>query len=215
MTLQPKISHRLVFIRHFFKNQFQVGAILPSSAALAKGMTAYLSIKEGEIRVLEAGCGTGAFTGEIISDLRPGDSFDAVEINPELFDCLKEKYGHQTGLHPDGVKIRFINDDIRNLPDDQLYDYIVFSLPLTNFSPLLVQEFLDKMIGLLKPGGVFSYVKYIFISRFKYVFGGSGTRKKMDSCQAVIDQFKEKYQIDQRAVLANFPPAWVYYWKKK
>jgi hypothetical protein len=32
--------------------------------------------------------------------------------------------------------------------------------------------------------------------------------------QAIIKRFADQYQIERRAVLANVPPSWVYYWQK-
>jgi len=176
-------------------------------------MCAYLAQKQGPVRVLEAGAGTGVFTEIIVSLLQPGDTFDVVEINPELFACLEQKFGAQSGLGQRGITVNLIQGDLRTVALGE-YDYIVFSLPLTNFPSQLIQELLERMVTCLKPGGVFSYVKYIFISRFKYVFGGSAVRAGMRANQAVIDAFTHRYQFDRRAVLRNVPPAWVYYWRK-
>jgi hypothetical protein len=78
----------------------------------------------------------------------------------------------------------------------------------------MVEEILDLMIACLKPGGVFSYVKYIFIGRVKYWFGSSEVRRQMEANQVIIEGFAGRYQIERRAVLWNVPPAWVYYWQK-
>jgi phospholipid N-methyltransferase len=191
-----------------------MGAILPSSRALARAGVAYLAQKQGPVRVLEAGCGTGAFTQEIVPLLEPGDSLDLVEINPQLIAHLRQRFREEPAFQvkPE-VEINFINDDIRNLPPKD-YHYIVFSLPLTNFPPALVQEILALMVERLRPGGVFSYVKYIFIGRLKYLFGSSAVRANMRTNQEIINRFAKQYQFERRTVLLNVPPTWVYYWRK-
>ncbi len=191
-----------------------MGSILPSSRALAQAGVAYLAQKQGPVRVLEAGAGTGSFTREIIPLLEPGDSLDVVEINPDLMAYLKQQFKREPGSQTEpGLKINFINDDIRNI-DPKTYHYIIFSLPLTNFPPKMVQEILDLMIDRLEPGGVFSYVNYIFVRRLKYLFSGSAVKTEMRTNQGIIKSFADQYQVKRKSVLRNVPPTWVYYWQK-
>lgn len=192
-----------------------MGAILPSSRALGRAAALYLAQKQGPVQVLEAGAGTGAFTREITPLLETGDSLDLVEINSQLIDYLKQCFEQEADFQVEaGVKVNFINADLRTLGPGKHYDYIIFSLPLTNFPPAMVQEFLDLMIERLKPGGVFSYVKYAFISRLKYWLGGKAVRSQMTTNQEIIQRFADHYQVEQRFVAANVPPTWVYYWQK-
>ncbi len=203
----------LLFLKQFRKDFFHIGAALPSSSALGKAGAAYLAQKKGTVRVLEAGAGTGSFTRQIIPLLEPGDTLDAVEINASLIAHLRQRLKTEPGFQPkQGVTVNLINDDVRNISGQ--YDYIIFSLPLTNFPPALVEEILTLMMEHLKPGGVFSYVKYIFISRFKYWLGGAKTRQEMNANRRVIEKFAARYQIEKRAVMFNMPPTWVYYWRK-
>jgi hypothetical protein len=77
-----------------------------------------------------------------------------------------------------------------------------------------VQEILELMMSQLKPGGVLSYVHYIFISWFKYLFSGSAARAEMRANKEIIGSFADQYQIERRAVLMNVPPSWAYFWQK-
>lgn len=191
-----------------------MGAVLPSSPALGRAAAAYLAQKQGNAQVLEVGAGTGAFTREIVPLLQPGDSLDIVEINPELIVYLQQRFRQEPCFQARGVEINFFATDVRLVPFTHQYDYIIFSLPLTNFPPALVQELLDLMLDRLKPGGVFSYVKYIFISRFKYGFGSASVKTEMRANEQLINRFARQYQFERRAVLWNVPPAWTYYWRK-
>lgn len=214
MDSQNSTSNAKLFFRQFIDDFFHMGAILPSSRALAKAGVAHLARKQGPVRILEAGSGTGAFTQEIVPLLEPGDSLDLVEINPQLMVHLRQRFRQEPAFQTSAeVEINFINDDIRNLPPKD-YHYIVFSLPLTNFPPALVEEILALMVERLRPGGVFSYVKYIFIGRLKYLFGGAATRATMQANQEIISRFSKQYQFEQRSILLNVPPTWVYYWRK-
>jgi phospholipid N-methyltransferase len=204
-----------LFLREFIDDFFHMGAILPSSSFLAAAAVAHLARKQGPVRVLEAGAGTGSFTRAITPLLEGGDVLDVVEINSKLMGYLQRRFKTEPAFQTrPGVQINFINADIRAIAPTESYDYIVFALPLTNFPPALVEEILNLMAACLKPGGVFSYVKYIFIGRLKYLFGSARVKAEMRRNQAIIQRFTAQYQIERRAVLWNVPPAWVYYWQK-
>lgn len=208
-----KHHHRL-FWRQFRENFVDIGAALPSSAALGQAGAAYLAQKQGPARVLEAGAGTGSFTKEIIPLLDEGDILDVVEINPVLLAVLQHRLNVDPAFQNDAAQINVVNADLSRFPFCGEYDYIVFSLPLTNFPSGLVQEILSLMVQHLKPGGVFSYVKYIFFDRLKYNFSDRSTKLNLTENRQIINQFAQQYQFDQRVVLANAPPTWVYYWRK-
>jgi len=211
---QRTLTQQQLFFRQFIRNPFQTGAILPSSAALGRAMVAYLAQKQGRVDVLEVGAGSGAFTTAIIPLLEPGDTLDVVEINPELMAFLQRRLSREALPRAGGVTIRFINDDVRNVPFEHNYDYIVFSLPLTNFPLAMVQDILERMINHLKPGGVFGYVKYIGLGRLKYLASGPAARADMRAKQAFMDRLARQYQVERRAVLRSLPPAWTFYWRK-
>jgi phospholipid N-methyltransferase len=209
-----KPSSPTLFFKQFRQDFFHTGAVLPSSPWLGRAAAAYLAQKQGPARELEVGAGTGAFTREIIPCLQPGDALDMVEINRGLMEHLQQRFRCEAAFESPGVEIRFLTIDVRQLPANGYYDYIIFSLPLTNFPPALVQEILELMMARLNPGGVFSFVKYIFISRFKYLFGGAKIRAAMHANQQIINAFAAQYQFERRAVWRNMPPAWTYYWQK-
>ncbi len=209
------MAHWRLFFGQFINDFMHMGAILPSSRMLGRAAAAYLARKQGPVDVLEAGTGTGAFTQEITPLLSGGDTLDLVEINTLLLAYLKQQVeeGDKFPVEP-GVRVNFINADLRSLGPGKQYDYIIFSLPLSNFPPSLVEEMLSLMVDRLKPGGVFSYVKYAFIGQIKYWGSNQAARAQMRLNQALINQFAEQYQIGQRLVWPNVPPTWVYYWQK-
>jgi phospholipid N-methyltransferase len=203
-----------LFFQQFRKDFFHTGAILPSSPGVARACTAHLARKEGRVQVLEAGPGTGAFTREIVRHLEAGDALDLVEINPILVSYLH----HQIQVEPlfltSEARITLVNADLRYFPFNRTYDFIISSLPFTNFPPDVIEEMLTLIMLHLKPGGVFCYIKYIFIGRLKYFFVNSEVRESMQKSQGTIARFAQKYQIDRCAVLSNVPPAWVFCWQK-
>lgn len=202
-----------LFWQQFKQNFFHTGAVLPSSQAVAKAITAYLSQKQGRVNVLEAGPGSGAFTAEIVSRLQPDDALDLVEINPLFVSVLQRRLQTEALFQAHRDQITLINADLRHLPLTRKYDYILSSLPFANFPPDLMEEVLRVIMDHLKPGGIFSFVNYIFFGRLKFFVGGS-TWLNYRQNRTIIKQYAQEYQFARRVVVANIPPTWVLYWQK-
>ena len=206
--------HNALFFREYLAHFMHVGAVLPSSAALGRAAAVYVMGKDRPARILEAGAGTGSFTCEIVPHLHPGDQLDAVEINPLLIAYLRQRLATHGLLHRDGVDVRLINADLLHFPFAGEYDFVVFSLPLTIFPPQMVREVLEIMLDHLRPGGVFSYVRYALLGRLRHLVASDQEREELRQRQSVIDGYAQKYEIGRQLVLANVPPTWVYYWRK-
>jgi phospholipid N-methyltransferase len=209
-----KTVQSTLFFREYLSNFMHVGAVLPSSAALGRAAAVYVISKDGPARILEAGAGTGSFTCEIVPHLQPGDQLDAVEINPLLLGYLQRRLAQDGSLSRPGVQVRLIQADLLRFPFGGQYDYIVFSLPLTIFPPEMVREVLEIMLDHLRPGGVFSYVRYALLGRLRYLVGNRQEQDDLSRRQAIIADYAQKYEVGRQLVLANMPPTWVTYWRK-
>lgn len=211
MVINPAAPN---FFHQFLSHRLEVGAIAPSSYAAALEITSQIKPHTKPIKVLEVGAGTGAFTIEIIKKLKPGDTLDAVEINPHLMSYILPKITKLKGDPKHPIDINLIVDDIRNLPASNRYHHIVFSLPLTNFPPKLTEEILAKMVTHLRPGGTFSYIKYRFVGHLKYLLSNDKSQKQYQAYKKIINHYTNKYQVAQVPVWLNLPPAWIYHWQK-
>lgn len=207
------LQNQHLFLQQFSKNFVDIGTLFPSSVYLAQASVAYLTEKKGPITVLEAGAGTGSLTKVILQLLKPDDSLDLIELNPELTSFLQQRLRHDPAFQHE-TNLRLINGNLLHFPLKRQYDFIVCSLPFSNFPPAMVNALMTKMMAQLKSGGVFSYIKYAGLKRLKYAFGTPDIRTSMKEKQTLINRFKRTYQIEQRLVWANFPPTWVYYWRK-
>lgn len=208
---------KLLFAQEFVKHLREVGAILPSSRYLGRASAKHIRPAGGltrPIRVLEAGAGTGSFTCEIIPRLSTGDSLDAIELNSMLCSMLHDRLSRNGLLSDPSVEVNLINGDLLFFPLDTTYDRIVSSLPLTNLPVAFVELFLSRMMALLKPGGVFSYVQYAALGTMKVAVGNSAARTKIEQKSAVMQTYAEQYQFERSLVWRNVPPTWVYYWRK-
>jgi len=174
---------KMIFAQEFMKHLREVGAIMPSSRFLGRASARYsrpAGDSTGPIRVLEAGAGTGSFTCEIIPDLAAGDCLDAIELNPMFCAILQDRLDRSGLLTDTRAEVNLINGDLLMFPLDAKYDRIISSLPLTNLPVDFVELFLGRMMALLKPGGVFSYVQYAALGTIKYAFSNATARAAID-----------------------------------
>src|SRR6478609_9824037 len=69
-----------LFLRQFVRSPRTVGAVLPSSPALARAMLAPVDFASARA-IVEFGPGTGAFTREIARRLAPGCRYLGIDLN--------------------------------------------------------------------------------------------------------------------------------------
>jgi phospholipid N-methyltransferase len=157
---KPEIdpSHHGSFLRQFILNPGDIGAIAPSSPALAARMVAAVDFDKADA-VLEYGPGTGAFTGAILSKLRPTAKFVAIELNPSYSDILRKRF--PLAKYP---QARIVNDSATNvakickaegLGEGACVDAVISGLPWASFPEELQDALLGEMLKVLRPGGVF------------------------------------------------------------
>lgn len=153
-------GHHASFLRQFILNPGKVGAVAPSSPALAARMVAGVDFERADA-VLEYGPGTGAFTGAILSKLRPGAKFVAIELNPSYCDILRKRF--PAAKFP---QARIVNDSATNVAaicksegigngKGACVEAVISGLPWASFPEELQDALLGEMLKVLKPGGVF------------------------------------------------------------
>jgi len=182
------------FIKAMLRSPGSVGAIWPSSPFLAKAMVRASALEDAE-HVLELGPGSGAFTGEILSSLRDGASFSAVEIDPELARQISKKYPSAKVIAGCATKLgeHLVTQKVAQP------DAILSGLPWTVFDEGLQTSILSQIHSVLRDGGVFSTFAYYGPHRLK---GGQAFRKKLENAFGRVER--------SPVVIRNFPPAFIY-----
>jgi len=195
------------FLREVRDNFDEVGAVWPSSRFLGQAILAPLTQPRAPMHVLEVGSGDGALTQQLAKLLQPGDVLDVIEINSRLAQACRLRLQRGGLLEQPGITIRLINDDLLAHNYDTQYDYIVSTLPLTFFPAAKARAILQRLTDLLKPGGVFSYVKYLFWYRVNRLFSCAAKTEQINGALSVIKEFDDKFWSHGRIVLINMPPA--------
>ncbi|HXE30684.1 MAG TPA: methyltransferase domain-containing protein [Terriglobales bacterium] len=200
------LSGYRVFYSQFRKHFHHTGAVAPSSARLARAITAPLA-RTGRrpVRVLEVGAGTGVFTRAILENLAAGDALDVYEINPAFEPYLRSVLA---GGEARGVRCRLHLDDITRAMSAEPFHYIISGLPLNNFPAPEVEAILALYMSLLVPGGTLSYFEYLYIRNLKRALvQNPGERARLNAVGDVVTAFLERYPNHSAAVRLNLPPA--------
>jgi phospholipid N-methyltransferase len=195
------------FLKQCRENFRHTGALIPSSRALARAMTAHVGPGDAPRRILEAGPGTGVFTEEIARRMAPFDRLDAYEINDAFADYMEERIRRDPVFAGLEGRLFLHRRDVLELPPDAVYDRIVSGLPLTNFDAQTVRRLLETFMTHLTPGGVLSYFEYAFIRTVKQYVSTRPERNRLRGVGEVTDEYVRRYQVWSDPVLLNLPPA--------
>lgn len=211
-TMRRFLRDQLVFLREFGGKFETTGSLVPSSRFLAKAVTRYLAQRESSpIRVLECGPGTGAFTNQIVRQLREGDRFDLVELNESFVEVLHKRFATEPHWKAASQHAEIHQQLLQDFDGHGPYDFIISGLPHVNFSPEIVETIFQSYFRLLKPGGTLSYFEYAYIRPLRAALTIGKTRQKIGGVNAIVTEHLANHRIHRDSVLANFPPAWAHH----
>lgn len=145
-----------MFFHQFLRRPNVTGAVTPSSAALARRMVERVDFQAAQV-VVEYGPGTGVFTREVISRLRPDATFLAFELNPELVGVVRRRFPEAQVYQDSAARV----EHYLPLNGCDHIDAVISSLPWAAFPGPLQDEILDPTVRLLRPGGCFSTFAYL------------------------------------------------------
>jgi phosphatidylethanolamine/phosphatidyl-N-methylethanolamine N-methyltransferase len=181
------LADNLRFLRALIARPKNIGAVLPSSPALARAIAWQIGDpRQGP--VLELGPGTGSITEAILAHGVPPERLTTVEYDPELAAELASRYPAVEVIHGDAFDLAQTLGTRTRPP----FAAIVSGLPLLNFPVTRRQDFMEGLARRLGPGAP--------IIQFSY-----GTNAPVAAPKG--------FSVHRAAMVwANVPPArvWVY-----
>ena len=188
-----------LFLRQFVHSPRTVGAVLPSSAALAEAMLAPIDFASART-IVEFGPGTGAFTRAIAARLAPGCRYLGIELNSEFARELAAEF----------PRLAFSNgsvaDLLRILSEQGIdrVDAIVCGLPWATLPISLQGTVFAGIDRALVPGGVFVTFGYL---QSLILPGAWVLRRQLHRVFAEVGR--------SPVVWRNVPPAFAYICRKR
>lgn len=204
----------LTFFKELPRHFQEIGAVLPSSPALAKAMARPVRDAGRPLRILEVGPGTGPVTKEILRFMGGEDSLLVCEINRSLLTTLKLKLGKNRHYLEHRRRVKFFLGPVQDLRKRRMsgkFDVIVSSLPFSNFTPELVGDILELYEGLLAPGGTITFFEYLGLRKIGSLLQSRRERRRMRAVDAVVKEWRHSVsqlgEVRTEVTLLNFPPA--------
>ena len=189
----------LMLLTKFLRSPRTVGAVLPSSRALARAMISNLPVNE-PASIVELGPGTGAFTGAILERVGPAARVLAMEIEPEFVAKVRRQWPSVICVCASAEQIASVAAANGIVP----IDHIISGLPFASLPALMRTRTLDGVMRTLRPGGTFT--------QFHYLHGfamppGRAFRREMSERMGGAPR--------RRFVFRNLPPACVFTWRRR
>ena len=145
-----------LFLQQFVRSPRTVGAVLPSSAALAQAMLAPIDFKTART-IVEFGPGTGAFTRAITSRLAPSCRYLGIEVNPIFVRALAAQFPCLAFVGGTAADLTEILAQARI----DAVDAIVCGLPWASLPISLQDKVFAAVDRALIPGGTFVTFGYL------------------------------------------------------
>ncbi len=198
-----------IFWINALKKPTTVGALMPSGSAVGHELTRYIVKSQHEkpfhpLNILEVGAGTGSVTHVIIDHMRPLDRLDVIEISSEFCSVLHDKY--DTYPH---VSIHCMS--ILDWQPEQHYDFIISTLPFNSFDYELMNSIIVRLMSLIKPQGIVSYISFTGIAQLQKLFLWGDLRSEHIHKMNRLKLLRNYYQIAEKTILMNLPPITVYH----
>ena len=183
-------GEELLFFRRWIAHPLKVGAVLPSSPALAKLVARQVHLGSNEA-VVELGAGTGSVTKALLKAGIPPNRLFVVEIDPDLCGFLRRQFPQAQVIQGDATKLPEL------LPAKWIgkVPFVISGIPMVTLPIEVQRKMFAAWFAVMRPHGRVLQYTYSLVSPVpEKKLGLKGKRRGL-------------------AVL-NVPPAWVWSYTK-
>jgi phospholipid N-methyltransferase len=186
----------LAFFGALIRNPRAVGAIVPSSASLARRMVRDVAPAS---RVVELGPGTGVITREILARRGDAGSLLAIDVSRAFVDRIRRAWPGIDCVCASAEMLPVLAAE-RGWSE---VDHIVSGLPFATLPSATTQLILDGVHQVLRPGGTFTTFQYVHAYRIPSAAAFRRDMSRRLGCQP-----------STQLVVRNVPPALVLTWHR-
>jgi len=162
-----RLDDEVRFIRSWIERPLSIGAVKPSSKALARTMARYVDPRSSG-PVVELGPGTGPITAALVEAGVAPSRLVLVEFNPAFCGILRARYPEATLVEGDAYSLRGLLEKLLAQPAAA----VVSGLPLVT-KPMHMREWLLRdAFALMLPGAPFVQFTYSIVSPLPTRLGG-------------------------------------------
>jgi len=144
--LTTTLAENLKFLRALISRPKSIGALLPSSPALAHTIARQVHPHCGP--VLEIGAGTGVVSEALLARGVPAEQLTLLEYDPDLTRHLRKRFPHLHVIQGDAFDLDHTLGPRHAAP----FGAVVSGLPLLNHPPLRRRGFIEGVMRRLMPG---------------------------------------------------------------
>jgi len=193
------LREHLLLLGRFVREPRAIGAVAPSSAALARAMVAGLDFHPG-VRVVELGPGTGAFTRAIVPRLGPQSTLLVIDRERIFIERLRRLWPQIDCVCASAAALPALAAERHLTP----VDHIISGLPFASLPGSVTQAILDGIEHTLRIGGTFTTFQYV------HAYG-------MRAAVAFRDNMNRRMESppSRHLVTRNLPPAYVLTWRRQ
>ncbi|MGD0144480.1 MAG: rRNA adenine N-6-methyltransferase family protein [Rhizomicrobium sp.] len=149
------IADQIRFLGRLIARPSQVGAVAPSSPALARAMAAQID-PSWSGQILELGPGTGVVTAALIARGIAPERIVSIEYDPDFAKLVAQRFPGVRVVPGDAYDLRATLGDTLRAP----FAAIVSSLPLLNEAPARRQNLIETAFDLIAPAAPFVQFSY-------------------------------------------------------
>lgn len=152
------LDDEMQFIRSWIEKPLSIGAVTPSSKALARAMARYVD-PQSNGPVIELGPGTGPVTQALVQRGIDPKRLILVEFNPDFCRLLRTRYPAATVVQGDAYRLRRLLESVAREPAAA----VVSGLPLVTKPVRTRLRLISDALSLLKPGAPFVQFTYAMV----------------------------------------------------
>ncbi|MCF7764512.1 MAG: methyltransferase [Verrucomicrobia bacterium] len=187
-------SERVHFLRAFIRKPCSVGALSPSSPALALAMVTGLGLHRAET-VVELGPGTGAITAPILNRIGPKTTFFALEVDASYTQRLQLRFPKLSVYNDSAERVK----KYLEVHNKQKACCIISGLPWASLDSGIQNRIMSSVIATLGTDGVFTTFAYLHA---RWMPQARKYRRNLESLFNRVDI--------SPVVWGNLPPAFIY-----